>query len=271
MADLSDFTSLHVGGPARDFIEVATEAEIIAALEAAGDSPILILGGGIRMSRSINELEKFLKKIDLPIVTTWSGLDTMDYKDKNYIGCLGVYGSRAANFAVQNSDLILNFGSRLDTRITGGKPETFARSAKVVSIDVDMHELNKKRGLEVHLNSVAPSGSNYVNRYFEGNIQNPATSNSNTNAFYSLQGNNSFTASTFGNCVVYIPNYTQTTSHKTLLTVSTTENNANVVDMGMNAGTFLSNNAITSLLLEPDGASTLAEFTTATLYGIKSS
>lgn len=113
--------------------------------------PVLILGGGVRMSKSINQLEKFIKKINLPIVTTWSGLDTMDYKDKNYIGCLGVYGSRAANFAVQNSDLILNFGSRLDTRITGGKPETFARSAKVVSIDVDMYELNKKRGLDIYL------------------------------------------------------------------------------------------------------------------------
>jgi acetolactate synthase-1/2/3 large subunit len=113
--------------------------------------PILILGGGIRMSKSINELDEFLKKVDLPIVTTWSGLDTIDYKNKNYIGCIGVYGSRAANFAVQNSDLVLNFGSRLDTRITGGKPETFARSAKVVSIDIDRHELNKQRGLDVYL------------------------------------------------------------------------------------------------------------------------
>jgi acetolactate synthase-1/2/3 large subunit len=123
----------------------------IKALLIKSKRPVLILGGGVRMSKSINQLEKFLKKIDLPIVTTWSGLDTMDYKDKNYIGCLGVYGSRAANFSVQNSDLILNFGSRLDTRITGGKPETFARSAKVVSIDVDMHELNKKRGLDIYL------------------------------------------------------------------------------------------------------------------------
>jgi UDP-N-acetylmuramate dehydrogenase len=49
MADLSDFTSLHVGGPARDFVEVANEAEIIAALVAAGDSPILIIGGGTNM------------------------------------------------------------------------------------------------------------------------------------------------------------------------------------------------------------------------------
>jgi len=113
--------------------------------------PILILGGGVRMSKSINELETFIKNIDLPIVTTWSGLDTIDYKNKNYIGCIGVYGSRAANFAVQNSDLVLNLGSRLDTRITGGKPETFARAAKVVSVDVDKHELNKKRGLDIYL------------------------------------------------------------------------------------------------------------------------
>jgi acetolactate synthase-1/2/3 large subunit len=109
--------------------------------------PILILGGGIRMSNAMNEMEKFIKRIDIPIVTTWSGLDTTDFKNKNYIGCVGVYGSRAANFAVQNSDLIINCGSRLDTRITGGKPETFARSAKIISIDIDNQELNKKRGL----------------------------------------------------------------------------------------------------------------------------
>jgi len=113
--------------------------------------PVLILGGGIRISKSIKELEKFLNNIDLPIVTTWSGLDTIDYKNKNYVGSVGVYGSRAANFAVQNSDLVLNLGSRLDTRITGGKPETFARLAKVVSVDIDRHELNKKRGLNIYL------------------------------------------------------------------------------------------------------------------------
>ena len=113
--------------------------------------PVLILGGGVRMSRSIKELEKFLNNVDLPIVTTWSGLDTVDYKNRNYVGCIGVYGSRAANFAVQNSDLILNLGSRLDTRITGGKPETFARLAKVISVDIDRYELNKKRGLNIYL------------------------------------------------------------------------------------------------------------------------
>ncbi|MDC3382549.1 thiamine pyrophosphate-binding protein [Candidatus Pelagibacter sp.] len=113
--------------------------------------PVLIIGGGVRMSGAMNELEKFLKKVDIPIVTTWSGLDTIDYQNKSYVGSVGVYGSRAANFAVQNSDLIINLGSRLDTRITGGKPETFARTAKIISIDIDKYELNKKRGLNIFL------------------------------------------------------------------------------------------------------------------------
>jgi acetolactate synthase-1/2/3 large subunit len=113
--------------------------------------PILILGGGLRIAKAVNELEKFLKKINIPIVTTWSGVDVLDFNHKNYIGCIGVYGSRAANFAVQNADLLLNFGSRLDTRVTGGRPETFSRSAKIISVDIDKYELNKRRGLNNYL------------------------------------------------------------------------------------------------------------------------
>jgi acetolactate synthase-1/2/3 large subunit len=113
--------------------------------------PILILGGGLRIAKAVNELEKFLKKINIPIVTTWSGVDVLDFNHKNYIGCIGVYGSRAANFAVQNADLLLNFGSRLDTRVTGGRPETFSRLAKIISVDIDKYELNKRRGLNNYL------------------------------------------------------------------------------------------------------------------------
>jgi acetolactate synthase-1/2/3 large subunit len=113
--------------------------------------PVLILGGGLRVAKAVNELDKFLKKTNIPIVTTWSGMDVLDFNHKNYIGCIGVYGSRAANFAVQNADLVLNFGSRLDTRVTGGKPETFSRAAKIISVDIDKYELNKKRGLNNYL------------------------------------------------------------------------------------------------------------------------
>ncbi len=99
------------------------------------------------ISKSKNKLNKLFSNFKLPYVTTWSGLDCCFYGQKNYVGTIGVYGSRAANFAVQNSDLIINIGSRLDTRITGGNPSSFARNAKIISIDIDKNELNKKRGL----------------------------------------------------------------------------------------------------------------------------
>lgn len=113
--------------------------------------PVLILGGGVRASNAVNNLYKFLHNFKLPIVTTWSGMDLIDYKNINYIGCIGVYGSRAANFTIQNADLIINLGSRLDTRVTGGRPSTFARGAKIISVDIDKYELNKNRGLKIYL------------------------------------------------------------------------------------------------------------------------
>ena len=113
--------------------------------------PTIILGGGIKYAKSELILKKALKKLNIPVVTTWSGVDLIDHSEKQYIGNLGVYGSRAANFAVQNSDLILSLGSRLDTRVTGGVPKNFARNAKKIVIDIDKYELNKKRGLNIDI------------------------------------------------------------------------------------------------------------------------
>jgi len=113
--------------------------------------PVLLLGGGIKIAKVQNKIKNIIKKIDIPIVTTWSGVDVIDHNNKNYVGNVGVYGSRAANFAVQNSDFLLCLGSRLDTRITGGVPSTFARNAKVISVDIDKNELSKQRGLKLYL------------------------------------------------------------------------------------------------------------------------
>lgn len=113
--------------------------------------PVVLIGGGVKISRSKKNLEKFLKKIYIPIVSTWSGVDLVDHNNPNYIGNVGVYGSRSANFTVQNSDLLICLGSRLDTRITGGVPSTFARNAKIIVIDIDKHELSKDRGLKINV------------------------------------------------------------------------------------------------------------------------
>jgi acetolactate synthase-1/2/3 large subunit len=113
--------------------------------------PVILVGGGIRISKTNKELLTFLKKFNIPLLTTWSGADSITHNTKNYIGNIGVYGSRAANFVIQNSDFVLSLGSRLDTRVTGGAPQNFAREAIIASVDIDKNELNKNRGLKINI------------------------------------------------------------------------------------------------------------------------
>jgi acetolactate synthase-1/2/3 large subunit len=124
---------------------------ILKSLISKSKKPVILIGGGIRCSNSHNQLKKFLENIDVPIVATWSGSDLLDHKDKRFIGNIGVYGNRVANIAIQNADLILSLGSRLDTRVTGGKPSSFGKNAKKIVVDIDNYELSKKRGLKIDL------------------------------------------------------------------------------------------------------------------------
>jgi acetolactate synthase-1/2/3 large subunit len=115
--------------------------------------PILILGWGIHLSNSYKEVLKLIKKLKFPIVTTWAMAHILPHDHDLKVGTWGTHGSRFANFAVQNSDLVLSLGSRLDTKATGSPINTFARDAKKIVIDIDKSELNKfkKFGLKVDL------------------------------------------------------------------------------------------------------------------------
>ena len=92
--------------------------------------PILILGWGVHLSNSYKEINKIIKRLNFPVVTTWAMSHILDDKNKLKVGTWGTHGSRYANFAVQNSDLILSLGSRLDTKATGSPINTFARCEK---------------------------------------------------------------------------------------------------------------------------------------------
>lgn len=125
---------------------------------AKADRPVLIAGAAIRNADLISEFEELANLLNIPVVCTWSGIDDLHHNHPLYRGQIGVYGARAANFAVQNSDCILSLGSRLDTRITGGKPETFAREARKIVIDIDRAELYKGRGLTPDIGICADVG-----------------------------------------------------------------------------------------------------------------
>ena len=130
---------------------IIRQIEKIKDLLLKSKRPTIIVGGGVRYSKTTRELLLCVKKLNIPIVTTWSGVDSISHDYKNYIGCIGVYGSRAANFTIQNSDFILCLGSRLDTRITGGVPKNFGREAIIAAVDIDKNELNKERGLNIDI------------------------------------------------------------------------------------------------------------------------
>ncbi len=105
--------------------------------------PILIAGWGVHLSNTEKQFLDFAEKLDIPVALTWGASDLLPYNHELYVGTFGTHGMRHANFAVQNSDLILSLGSRLDTKSTGSPVTTFAREAKKIMIDIDPCELKK--------------------------------------------------------------------------------------------------------------------------------
>lgn len=134
-------------------IDVDTKEEIKKKIHDAieiikkSKRPIIVAGGGVRYADQTEPFKKFVKILQFPTIATWSGIDILEHDYPLYVGQIGVYGNRGANFSVQNSDCIISIGSRIDTRITGGKPETFGRVAKKIFVDIDRAELYKDRGL----------------------------------------------------------------------------------------------------------------------------
>ena len=105
--------------------------------------PVIIAGVGVKISDAKDIFRQVIEALGMPVVSSWSGLDILEHSHPLYFGQIGVYGSRGANFLVQNSDLILAVGSRLDTRQISGQPHTFARAAKKIVVDADANELDK--------------------------------------------------------------------------------------------------------------------------------
>ncbi|MBT6647571.1 MAG: thiamine pyrophosphate-binding protein [Thaumarchaeota archaeon] len=140
-----DETNLQ-GFSSSDTIPVATDTEIhdIIKLLKNSSRPVIISGQGIRLSDSIPLLEEFTSKYKIPVVTPFLGIDTMNHDLFQYVGKTGVKGERAANFAMQNSDLIIAIGTSLHVTVVGYTYEHFAREAKKIIVDIDETSHKKK-------------------------------------------------------------------------------------------------------------------------------
>jgi len=104
--------------------------------------PLLIAGGGVISSDASEELRKFVEKSNIPVTFTLMGLGSLPVKHSLALGMLGMHGTKYANYAVVESDLLISAGCRFDDRITG-KIENFAPNARIIHIDIDPASISK--------------------------------------------------------------------------------------------------------------------------------
>jgi acetolactate synthase-1/2/3 large subunit len=114
----------------------------ITAMRGA-QRPVVVVGWGVRLAGAERELFSVLERLQFPVLPTWATADLFDRDHPLLVGTFGTHGTRHGNFTVQNSDLLLAIGTRLDTHETGSPPGSFARGARKIVVDIDAAELRK--------------------------------------------------------------------------------------------------------------------------------
>jgi acetolactate synthase-1/2/3 large subunit len=109
---------------------------------ATARRPVLYAGGGVVQAGAAEELHELARLSGAPVTTTLMALGAFPASDPAWLGMLGMHGTRTANWAMDEADLIVAIGARFDDRVTGAIDE-FARGAKIVHIDVDPSEIGK--------------------------------------------------------------------------------------------------------------------------------
>ncbi|WP_196599952.1 thiamine pyrophosphate-binding protein [Pectinatus frisingensis] len=118
-------------------------ADIVNKLKTAA-RPVLYAGNGVRLSGGVKLLQQLVSLLKIPVVTCWDSIDLIDTDNRYYCGRAGTMGDRAGNFAVQNSDMLICVGTRLNIYQVGYNVNTWARSAYTIVVDIDSEELKKQ-------------------------------------------------------------------------------------------------------------------------------
>lgn len=133
------------------YIDKQTE-ELILKIKKS-KRPVIVLGGGLKTPYVGPKLIECIDRLGIPVLLTWAGLELLAFNHPLNVGTFGVYGSRAGNLTIQNSDLVIALGTRLSQNLTGGILSSFARKAEIVMVDIDENEMNKfdGKGIKIHL------------------------------------------------------------------------------------------------------------------------
>ncbi len=123
--------------------DMTAQCQMIREKLLSAKRPVVMVGGGIRIGEAHPELLAFLEQYRIPLATAWNAHDVIWDDYPYYVGRPGSIGNRSGNFAVQNSDLVLILGSRLNIRQVSYNWKSFARHAYKIMVDIDWAELEK--------------------------------------------------------------------------------------------------------------------------------
>lgn len=122
--------------------DAALLSRVRELLEGA-QRPLILAGHGVRLSGAATAFRGLVEATGIPVVSTWNAMDLLPHEHPLFVGRPGVVALRAPNFALQNADLLISIGCRLDNIITAYAPRDFARNARKVVVDVDANEIAK--------------------------------------------------------------------------------------------------------------------------------
>lgn len=120
--------------------------QIRKALNALLDSarPLILVGGGVVLSDASELMNRFARLTGIPVISTLMGLGGFRGSDRKFLGMAGMHGTLEANYALQNSEVLINFGSRMEDRLVSNVPDFESRPRTVIHIDVDPSSISKR-------------------------------------------------------------------------------------------------------------------------------
>ena len=138
-------TKLKVFKPKKEIKSNLKKMELIKISKMIEKSkrPVFWFGNGIKLSKKKQAIKKILQKYPFPSFVSWAAIDLLDSNHNLNFGRPGVYGNRASNFILQNSDLIISVGARMSIPMIGYVQDEFARKAKIIQVDIDKTEIKK--------------------------------------------------------------------------------------------------------------------------------
>ena len=154
--NMDDYVPSNQVQQSKDKFQIREENETKSKLQSAADlikeskKPVIYAGGGVKSVDQYQLLKDFAEKINTPVLNTLMGLGGINRNNPLSFGLVGMHGSREANLAISNADLVISVGARFSDRVIGNKDE-FAKNAKVIQIDIDSSEISKNIPAEIAL------------------------------------------------------------------------------------------------------------------------